>query len=202
MIYPIRLYGDPVLRQKARTLASSEPIRVPGFEAVSLTQLAESMLETMHEARGVGLAAPQIGLPVRLFVAAEFADEEEEGDADREPRSRLLQEWVFINPEIEILDKRKVWGTEGCLSIPNVFEEVPRPQAVRVNYQDVEGSARSVEFVDFMARVMLHENDHLLGKMFLDHLGPEVTDDHRKVLTQMQRQAKAYLRHLRNQKGG
>ncbi|MBB6098224.1 peptide deformylase [Deinobacterium chartae] len=200
MIYPIRLYGDPVLRQKARPVEDvHQTVQVPGFEAVSLKTLAENMLETMYQASGVGLAAPQIGLPIRMFVAAEYADDEEEGDEDRPPRSTVLREMVMINPRLEFLSKKKdVSYQEGCLSIPGIYEEgVARYLEARVRYLDLEGNEQVMEAEDYLARVWQHETDHLNGKFFLDHLPTEVTDSHRKALAEMQRRAKAYLRELR-----
>jgi hypothetical protein len=93
MILPIRLYGDPVLRTKARTVTDFSTI----------PKLAEDMLETMYEAKGVGLAAPQIGQGIRMFVAAEYSDEEQEGE-ESELKSRVLNEYVMVNPTLEVLD--------------------------------------------------------------------------------------------------
>lgn len=125
-IYPIRLYGDPVLRGKARPVSNLDaPLRVPGFAASSLREVARNMLETMYEARGVGLAAPQVGLPVRMFVAAEYADDEDENEGKETPlRSRVLRELVIVNPVLEVINRRKDTDyQEGCLSIPGIYEE-------------------------------------------------------------------------------
>lgn len=187
MILPIRLFGDPVLRQRAKPVTDFAPV----------PRLAESMLETMYDASGVGLAAPQVGLPQRLFVAVEYADDEPEGEA-AEPRSRVVREFVVVNPEIEVLDARPVEGVEGCLSIPGLYEDgVPRARAIRVRYQDERGEAHVAEAEDYVARVFQHEFDHLNGRLFLDLLPPEVTAAHRAELGDMQRQAKAYLKELK-----
>jgi len=127
MIYPIRLYGDPVLRRRARPVQDFSGIK----------KLAEDMLETMFEARGVGLAAPQIGLSERLFVAVEYADEPE--GEERPLRDLVRQVYVVANPVI-IHREGEVEGLEGCLSLPGLYaEEVPRAERIRVEYQDEEG---------------------------------------------------------------
>ena len=188
MILPIRLYGDPVLRQKARSVTDFSDI----------PKLAENMLETMFDAHGVGIAAPQVGLPIRLFVAVEFSDDEPEGEQaeeSEEPRSRVLNEFVVVNPVLEVLQRGPVEGLEGCLSIPGIYEEgVPRAQAVRLRYQNERGDHKLIEAEDYLARVFLHEFDHLEGKLFLDYLPREVVNVHRDDLTEMQRKAKAFLK--------
>jgi peptide deformylase len=182
MVLPIRLYGDPVLRSKAR--------KVTDFKTIP--KLAQDMLETMYEARGVGLAAPQVGVSQRVFVWAEFDDEEEEGE---EPRSKVIAEHVMVNPVLETLDGQLVEGLEGCLSIPGIYEEgVKRKRALRVNYQNERGEGKIIELEDFNARVIQHEFDHLEGKLFLDYLPKETLEKHRAELTKFQREAKAFLK--------
>ncbi|MFC4452220.1 peptide deformylase [Deinococcus sonorensis] len=197
-IYPIRLYGDPVLRRKARPIQDVQaPVQVPGFAPAPLKRVADRMLETMFEARGVGLAAPQIGLSARMFVAVEYEDDEDEGD-EAPLKSRVLRSYVMLNPTLSVLNKRQDdHYQEGCLSIPGIYEEgVKRRRAVRVDYTDLDGQPRSIEAEDYLARVFQHEIDHLDGVFFLDHLPAAVTDEHRKALGQMQRHARAYLREL------
>lgn len=188
MILSIRLYGDPVLRQKAR----------PVTDFSGIPKLAQAMLETMFEARGVGIAAPQVGLPIRLFVAVEYSDDEPEGEEateSDEPRSRVLNEFVVVNPVLEVIEPGPALGLEGCLSIPGIYEEgVPRAQAVRLRYQNERGEHRALEAEDYLARVFQHEFDHLEGKLFLDYLPREVVNAHREDLTEMQRKAKAFLK--------
>ena len=198
-VYPIRLYGDPVLRRKARLLQATDTLTVPGFGPQSVREVANTMLETMFEARGVGLAAPQVGLPVRMFVAVEYEDDEEEQEGRDVPlKSRVLREFVMLNPVLTVIDKKKDRSyQEGCLSIPGIYEEgVARARAVQVRYTDLDGQERTLEADDYLARVFQHETDHLDGVFFLDRLPPEVTEDHRKELAAMQRQAKAYLQGL------
>ncbi|WP_034354419.1 peptide deformylase [Deinococcus phoenicis] len=198
-VYPIRLYGDPVLRRKARPVQPTDTLTVPGFSPQSVREVADTLLETMFEARGVGLAAPQVGLPVRMFVAVEYEDDEEENEGGDAPlRSRVLRDFVMLNPVISVTDKKKDRSyQEGCLSIPGIYEEgVPRARAVQVRYTDLDGQQRTLEEGDYLARVFQHEVDHLDGVFFLDRLPPEVTEDHRRELARMQRQAKAYLNDL------
>lgn len=198
-VYPIRLYGDPVLRRKARAVQADETLNVPGVGPQTLREVANTMLETMFEARGVGLAAPQVGLPVRLFVAVEYEDDEEENEGGEKPlRSRVLRDFVMLNPVLTVTDKKKDRSyQEGCLSIPGIYEEgVPRARAVQVRYTDLEGQERFLEADDYLARVFQHEVDHLDGVFFLDRLPPEVAEDHRKALAGMQRKARQFLQEL------
>ena len=196
-LLPIRLYGDPVLRRKAR----------PVQDFSDLEELAEKMVETMFEYGGVGLAAPQVGLPRRLFVAAEYEREEEEAEASEEerPRSVLRNLYVMVNPRIIHREGVQV-GTEGCLSIPGVYsDDVPRDLQIRVEYQDVTGAPRTLEAEGYLARVIQHELDHLEGVLFLDRIPDEqrrvFLEEHRAELAEMQRKAKAFLRELQTERG-
>ncbi|CAM3392262.1 peptide deformylase [Deinococcus deserti] len=203
-IYPIRLYGDPVLRRKARPLQHTDMLTVPGFDPQTVRQVADTMLETMFEARGVGLAAPQVGLPVRMFVAVEYEDDEEENEGQDTPlKSRVLREFVMLNPVLSVLDKKKDRSyQEGCLSIPGIYEEgVSRARAIQVRYTDLDGAQRTIQADDYLARVFQHEADHLDGIFFLDRLPPEVTEDYRRELLAMQRKAKQYLSDLTVREG-
>ena len=189
MILPIRLYGDPALRTKARVVTDFSDV----------PHLAADMLETMYDARGVGLAAPQIGLSKRIFVWAEFEDEEEDGE---ESKSRIIAEHVVVNPMLEVLDATLIEGVEGCLSIPQIYiDGVPRVRALRLNYQNERGEAKTMELEDFNARVALHETDHLDAKLFLDLLPVETVNEHRTDLVRMQLEAKAFLKELKASKG-
>lgn len=173
-VLDIRLYGDPVLRQKA--------VRVETFDA-EIRELAADMVETMYEADGVGLAAPQIGLSIRMLVAD--ADHAEEGRPAR----------VFINPEI--LEKDGEWKfEEGCLSIPGIRADVVRPERIVVRYQDVEGQEHTEEMHELWARVLQHEIDHLDGKLFIDYLSQIKKTLIRKVLRELEYEAQAYLEDL------
>lgn len=188
MIYPIRLYGDPVLRKKAR----------PVQDFQGLKKLAEDMLETMFEARGVGLAAPQIGLSQRFFVAVEYADEPE--GEERPLRDLARRIYVVANPVITHREG-EVEGTEGCLSLPGLYsEEVPRAERIRVAFQDEEGRPRALELEGYMARVFQHEIDHLDGILFFERL-PKAKreaflEENRAELARMQKEARALLKEL------
>ncbi|TBH17516.1 peptide deformylase [Thermus thermamylovorans] len=188
MIYPIRLYGDPVLRRRARPVQDFSGIK----------RLAEDMLETMLEARGVGLAAPQIGISQRLFVAVEYA-EEPEGE-ERPLRDLVRRVHVVVNPVL-LHQEGEVEGLEGCLSLPGLYaEEVPRAERLRVEYQDEEGRPRVLELEGYMARVFQHEIDHLDGLLFFDRL-PKARreaflEENRAELARIQKEARALLKEL------
>ncbi len=167
MILPIRAYGDPVLKKVAKDIE-------PGH--TGLKELIADMYETMYAANGVGLAAPQIGLGIRLFIVDTHAGadsddpdaEKAPDDADEEPRLKK----VFINPYI-VEEDGEEWGfEEGCLSIPNIREEVQRQPKVVIQYQDEDFNEYEEEFEGFAARVIQHEHDHLDGVLFIDHLSP------------------------------
>lgn len=162
MKLPIVAYGDPILRKKAEDIDEDYP---------NLKQLIGDMFETMYAARGVGLAAPQVGLPIRLFVidASPFAEDDEDGEGD--PALKDFKK-VLINP-ILVEEKGEKWGfNEGCLSIPDINEEVMRPSHVVINYLDEDFEEHEVELSGLAARVVQHEYDHIEGKLFVDRLSP------------------------------
>ena len=148
MILEIRKYGDAVLMRKA------EAVTEFGDE---LERLVENMFETMYAAPGVGLAAPQVGVSKRLFVM------DCSGGRDASQRQ------VLVNPEIVATEGREK-GDEGCLSFPGVFFEVERPQRVVVRAQNVRGEWFELDGMKLVARCVAHENDHLDGVLFIDHL--------------------------------
>jgi peptide deformylase len=154
MIYPIVMYGDPVLRQRAKEI----PI------GTDLKQLIADMIETMHAASGIGLAAPQVGKGVRLFVVDGSALEDEPGmDAFKQ---------AFINP-VMIEELGKPWEfEEGCLSIPNIREKISRKEKLKIKYYDEDWNLHEEEFDGMKARIIQHEYDHIEGKLFLDYLTP------------------------------
>lgn len=156
MILPIYLYGQAVLRKVAQDITPDYP---------ELPKLIEDMFETMDNAEGVGLAAPQIGLPIRLVVI------------DLSPLSDDFPEYkdhrkVYINAHIIETSEDTDSAEEGCLSLPGIHEKVTRPVRVHVKYMD-ENFIEHDEWVDgFLARCMQHEFDHLEGKVFVDRLSP------------------------------
>lgn len=153
MIYPIVVYGDPVLKRKA------EPIK----KGTDLKQLIEDMHETMQAASGIGLAAPQIGKSIRLFIV-DGSPLEEEGMKD------FIK--AFINPTI-IDEYGDEWAfEEGCLSIPNIREEVERPEKLTIRYFDEDWNEHEEEYDGMKARIIQHEYDHIEGVLFTDYLTP------------------------------
>lgn len=151
MLYKVVKYGDPVLE------APAEP--VADFGSQELLQLVEDMFETMYANKGIGLAAPQIGISKRLAVVDTSAGED--------PEMRR----VLINPEITFREGRAI-DEEGCLSIPGFRENVARAQAIVVKGQDVYGNDVEIPAEDLMARAFQHEIDHLDGILFLRHISP------------------------------
>jgi peptide deformylase len=155
MIYPIVAYGDPVLRARAEEIQSDFP---------GLDQLIRDMFETMYHAKGVGIAAPQIGKSIRIFVVDGSPIEDETVDMKSFKK-------VFINP-VMLQEEGEEWGyDEGCLSIPDVIEEVYRPETVYLRYQDENFVVHEGKFIGMQARIIQHEYDHLEGVLFTDHVG-------------------------------
>ncbi len=154
MILPIYIYGAPILTE--RTVEVKE-------NSEELQQLIDDMIETMHGASGIGLAAPQVGRSERLFVVdltPMFEEEEAEGIGPQ----------VFINPEIYDESEEDEEYEEGCLSIPDIREYVVRPEGIRMRYLDRNFNEHDIEADGMLARVIQHEFDHLEGVLFLDHL--------------------------------
>jgi len=163
MILPIRAYGDPVLKKVAQDI-------LPAHHG--LKELIDDMFETMYAANGVGLAAPQIGHSIRLFIvdASPFA-EDEDGKPTEDAHLKDFKK-IFINPYIVEEDGEEWPFEEGCLSIPNIREEVYRQPKIILQYQDEKFKEYEEEFEGFAARVIQHEHDHLDGLLFVDHLPP------------------------------
>ena len=164
----LRYYGDPILRRRA--------LDVHTFDA-SLRDLAAQMLEAMEREEGVGLAAPQVGLDLRLLVAL----------AMREPGDETAEAVILVNPEI-LERSHETWVyEEGCLSIPGVRGDVTRPERVRVRYQDLDGREHTIDVEGMFARFLQHEIDHLNGKLFIDYLS---TADKMLIKTKLRQIAK------------
>jgi peptide deformylase len=152
MIYPIVMYGDPVLRQRAKDIE-------PGTD---IKPLVADMFETMHGANGIGLAAPQIGKSIRLFIVDGTSLEDEPGMEDFKK--------VFVNPTI-IQEIGTPWEfEEGCLSIPNIREKISRKEKLNIRYHDENWNLHEEEYDGMKARIIQHEYDHIEGKMFVDYL--------------------------------
>ena len=151
MIYPIVVYGDPVLKKRAEDIEQG---------SLDVKTLAADMFETMYGASGVGLAAPQIGKSIRMFVI------------DGEPMDEALKDFkkVFINPEI-LEEEGEEWAfEEGCLSIPGIRADVFRPEKLRIRYYDEDWKEHEELFEGVAARIIQHEYDHIEGVLFTDHL--------------------------------
>lgn len=162
MILPIVAYGTPVLKKKGTDITPEYP---------AFDQLLENMWETMYAANGVGLAAPQVGIGIRLFIvdASPFADD----DALTEEEQKQLTGFkkVFINPQIE--ESGEEWAfNEGCLSIPDVREDVYRQEVIHIRYWDENFKEHQEVYTGLAARVIQHEYDHIEGVLFTDKLSP------------------------------
>lgn len=158
MILPIVAFGDPVLKQEATDITKDYP---------ELSTLVDNMYETMYNASGVGLAAPQVGLPIRLFVV----DTVQLEDDDDDPAFKGMKQ-VFINATL-LKEEGKAWPyEEGCLSIPGIRENVMRQPHIEIEYLDEHFQYHRSTFNGINARVIQHEYDHVDGILFVDHLKP------------------------------
>ncbi|MCR6719561.1 MAG: peptide deformylase [Chitinophagaceae bacterium] len=164
MTLPIVAYGDPVLRKVAEDITPDYP---------GLAKFIEDMWETMYASNGVGLAAPQVNRSIRLFAVDSeqmFAnmDEKEIKEYDDAPGIKR----IFINAQIVALDGEEWAYNEGCLSIPKIREDVKRQESVTIRYMDENFEERKDTFTGLTARVILHEYDHIEGKLFIDYMSP------------------------------
>ena len=160
MILPVRAYGDPVLRTMCKDIDKDYP---------ELDTLLENMFETMYASHGVGLAAPQIGLPIRLFIVdvSPFAEDEEDEELIAELKDFKK---VFINAKV-VEETGEAWKfNEGCLSIPGIREDVSRLENVTLEYYDENFEKHTTTFTGLPARVIQHEYDHIDGILFTDYL--------------------------------
>ena len=163
MILPIVAYGDPVLRKKAVNIDKDYP---------ELDVLLENMFETMYGAHGIGLAAPQVGRAIRIFLvdATPFEDDEDLSEEERKMLSTFKK--VFINAEI-IEETGDEWAfNEGCLSIPDIREDVFRQDTITIKYQDENFKEHTETYSGIAARIIQHEYDHIEGILFTDKLSP------------------------------
>tara|TARA_B100001287_G_scaffold274855_1_gene281110 strand:- start:3144 stop:3728 length:585 start_codon:yes stop_codon:yes gene_type:complete len=162
MILPIIAYGDPILKKECEEIDENYP---------NLKQLISDMFETMYKAKGVGLAAPQIGRNIRLFIVdgSPFAEEE-----DDDPLAEGIENFkkVFINPIIEEEEGKEWPFQEGCLSIPKIRENVSRKPAITVSYYDENWELKEESYSGYAARIFQHEYDHIDGILFTDYLSP------------------------------
>jgi len=161
MILPIVAYGDPVLKREAEDIDKN-------YEG--LDELIENMFETMYGAQGIGLAAPQIGKSIRLFIvdASPFGEDEEDPEAQK---VKDFKE-VFINAQIVEEKGESFVFPEGCLSIPHIREDVTREDTITIEYYDRDWNFQRKEFDGYAARIIQHEYDHIDGVLFTDRLNP------------------------------
>ena len=150
-MYRIRQIGDPVLRRKTEEIYQFDE---------KLQSIIENMISTMHDAEGIGLAAPQVGISQKIIVIDISSVEEQE-----------LEPFAFVNPKIVEKTGESI-VEEGCLSIPGIREDVTRPEIITVQYQDENGNKHQNKFSGWMARVLQHEIDHLNGILFVDLISP------------------------------
>lgn len=154
-ILPITVYGDKILRQK------TQPVNSVSDE---LIVKIKNMLDTMHNAKGVGLAANQVGFNQSLFVV----------DLKGVEGYEKFKPMIFINPEIVLQSDEKVVIEEGCLSLPNLRADVERAKIIKIRYLNTDEQLIELEADDFLARVILHEYDHLIGKLIPDRVNDEI----------------------------
>jgi peptide deformylase len=183
MILPILQYGDPILRAKGKPVEEIDD---------RIRELAVNMIETMHAAHGVGLAAQQIGEALQLTVLDISAAEDRPSTLkldgkDIDPNSAMPL--VLINPEIELLGETEV-GVEGCLSFPEVTGDIERSHSVTVRAQNLEGDTIEFEAGGFLARAIQHEGDHLHGILFIDRMDSAAKAALSSRLKRMQKEAR------------
>jgi|SRR5688572_17229256 len=164
MILPIVAYGSPILRMVSKEIDKN----FPGLE-----KLIEDMWETMYASNGVGLAAPQVNRDIRLFVvdSSQIFDNQEDEDKGKYPDEPGVKK-VFINANIKSLNGREWVYNEGCLSIPKIREDISRNEEITIEYYDENFEHHTDKFNGLTARVILHEYDHIEGKLFIDYLKP------------------------------
>ena len=188
MILPILQYGDPVLRAKGTRVEEIDD---------RIRELIANMIETMHAANGVGLAAQQIGEALQLTVLDISQVEDRPSTLklngkEADPKSAMPL--VLINPEIELLDETEV-GTEGCLSFPEVTGEIERAKSVRARAQTLEGGIIEIEASGFLARAIQHEDDHLNGILFIDRMNSAAKAALSSRLKRLQKETKRGIKH-------
>jgi peptide deformylase len=188
MILPILQYGDPILRSKGKRIEEIDD---------QIRELAANMIETMHAAHGVGLAAQQVGEALQLTVLDISAVEDRPSmlkldGTDIDPKAAMPL--VLINPEIELHNETEV-GLEGCLSFPEITGDIERAQSVIVHAQSLEGGTIHIEASGFLARAIQHEGDHLNGILFIDRMRSAAKAALSSRLKRLQKETKRGIRH-------
>jgi peptide deformylase len=188
MILPILQYGDPILRAKGQRIEEIDDW---------LRQLASDMIETMHAAHGVGLAAQQVGEALQLTVLDVSAVEDRPSALKlngQETDPKTAMPLVLINPEIELNRETEI-GVEGCLSFPEITADIERTQSVTVRAQNLEGEIVQIEAGGFLARAIQHEGDHLNGILFIDRMRSAAKAALASRLKRLQKETKRGIRH-------
>jgi peptide deformylase len=188
MILPILQYGDPILRAKGQRIEEIDD---------RLRQLASDMIETMHAAHGVGLAAQQVGEALQLTVLDVSAVEDRPSALKlngQETDPKTAMPLVLINPEIELNRETEI-GVEGCLSFPEITADIERTQSVTVRAQNLEGEIVQIEAGGFLARAIQHEGDHLNGILFIDRMRSAAKAALASRLKRLQKETKRGIRH-------
>jgi len=164
MLLPIVAYGDPILRTVCKDVHHDHP---------NLSQLIDDMWETMYYSNGVGLAAPQVNYDIRLFIvdSTQIFTNLDDDEKDKYPDGPGIKQ-VFINAHIKELNGEEWLYNEGCLSIPKIREDILRNEKVKLHYLDENFEPHTKTFNGATARVILHEYDHIEGKLFIDYLKP------------------------------
>jgi peptide deformylase len=188
MILRILRYGDPVLRVNGKPVENIDD---------RIRELAANMIETMHDAHGVGLAAQQVGEPLQLTVLDISAVEDRPSTVklngnEVDPKSAMPL--ALINPEVELIGQSEV-GVEGCLSFPEITGEIERAPTVRVRAQNLEGDTIEIEASGFLARAIQHEHDHLHGILFIDRMNSAAKAALSSRLRRLQKETKRGVRH-------
>ena len=189
MRLPIVQYGDPVLRAKGSEIRQLPDDRV--------RELAQNMIETMHAANGVGLAAQQVGEPVQLTVIDVSQVEDRPSTMKlngREIDPASAMPLVLINPQVELGHETEI-GTEGCLSFPEITGEIPRAVSIVVQARDLEGNPIKIETAGFLARAIQHEVDHLNGVLFIDRMSSAAKISLGSRLKRLQKETQRGLKH-------
>ena len=188
MILPILEYGDPILRAKGKPIENIED---------RIRELAANMIETMHAAHGVGLAAQQVGEAFQLTVLDVSLVEDRPSTLKvdgKEVDPKAAMPLVLINPEIELLGATEV-GVEGCLSFPEITGDIERATSVIVRAQTVEGSTTEIEATGFLARAIQHEGDHLNGILFIDRMNSAAKAALSSRLKRLQKETRRGIKH-------
>jgi peptide deformylase len=164
MILPIVAYGTPILRQVSKEITPDYP---------ELAKLIEDMWETMYSSNGVGLAAPQVNRDIRLFIidSRQVFENLEENEKDKYPDGPGIRQ-VFINAHVVAVDGEEWSYNEGCLSIPKIREDISRNEEVTLEFLDENFESHTETYNGISARIILHEYDHIEGKLFIDYLKP------------------------------